>query len=612
MPAPGSGSAFALRKPVVGCTKRKTETELVTRPRNRPTSPGVDRLTKSPLFVIASIAIVGGVLWLGQPIFVPLALAILLAFVLAPVVRWVERIGLGRAPAVIAVCVAIALVLAGMASIASRELVSLASEVPQYRANIARKVAMLRGPIGSVERAAGAVTELEAEISKSAPAARTSGARPAPKVEVVEANGWLSTLGGVIGPLLDPLGLIALVVVLAIFILLQHEDLRDRVIRLASGRDLSLTTHALDDAGARIGRYLGMQTLLAGIHGSVIAAGLALIGIPSALLWGVVSAFLRFVPYAGPWIAAILPIAVSIGAFDGWTPALLTAGLIISVELVSNNVLEPWLYGSSVGLSPFAVIVSAVFWSWLWGLPGLLLSTPLSACLVVLGRHVPGLEFLVVLLSDEPALEPDVRLYLRLLALDLAEAETILRAATNDEDPDHRSDRLVLPALRRLAEARTRGQLDAARDEEIRAAFRELLEELSQGGSGAREVGPDADARPAVLCVPALGASDALASEWVAGVLRERGFRATATTVVELLKADPERAELDARTTVCISALTPAAEMRARQLVKRWEARHPGSEVVVAAWAAHAPVAVEPQRRVTRVGELVDRLRARS
>jgi predicted PurR-regulated permease PerM len=552
-------------------------------------------------------------LYLGQAFFVPLALAILLAFVLAPVVSLMERIGLGRTTSVITISVVIALLLAAMVGVASRELVSLVGEVPEYRENLVRKVKSLRGPLGSVERAADAVTELEAEIATPSAGERKSSNKPAPKVEVVSSSGLITTLGVFVGPLLDPLGLIALVVVLTIFMLLQHEDLRDRVIRLAGGQDLSLTTHALDDAGTRIGRYLGMQSLLAVFHGTVIAGGLALIGIPSAILWGVVAAFMRFVPYLGPWIAAVLPIAVAVGAFDSWTPALLTIGLIVVLELVSNNVLEPWLYGSSVGLSPFAIIVSAVFWSWLWGLPGLLLATPLSACLVVLGRYVPGLEFLVILLSDEPALEPDVRLYQRLLARDLEEAETILREAREDEpDPDHVSDRLILPALRRLAESRVRGTLAADLDKEVHEGFAELLEEFADETSESKENATSSAARPQVLCVPALGASDELASDWVARVVRATGTRAITISADALL--DPGVAPMLTASSilVCISALTPAGERRARILAKRLSVLAPAREIVIGAWAAPVQEASDPQRRIARLTELRDRIRLRS
>ena len=340
-----------------------------------------------------------GALSLGKALLVPLALALLLAFLLAPVSTRLERLGLRRTPAVIAVCVAIGLVISGIGWMAAREMSSLVAEAPRYRENLREKIATLRGPIGSMDRAADAVERLEAELDRPKPGEPRE--QPAPKVEVVERSPMLDRLATIVSPVADWLGSAAIVAVLAIFMLLQREDLRDRVIHLVGTRDSSLTTSALDDAGGRISRYLGTQALLCLAHGVMVGVGLFCIGIPGALLWGAVSALFRFVPYLGPWIAAILPIATAAGALDGWTPALLCAGLFVFLELVSNNVLEPWLYGASVGLSPFAIIFSAIFWSWLWGVPGLLLATPLTACFVVLGGHVRGLEFVSVLLADE-------------------------------------------------------------------------------------------------------------------------------------------------------------------------------------------------------------------
>ena len=201
--------------------------------------------------------------------------------------------------------------------------------------------------------------------------------------------------------------------------LLEREELRDRMLWLIGAQDLTLTTHAVDDAMQRVSRYLGMQSLICGIHGLAVGIGLAVIGVPGAVLWGALSAVLRFLPYFGPWLAAAGPIALALAAFPGWSAPLLTVALFVILELVSNNVLEPWLYGASAGLSPFGVVFSAVFWAWLWGIPGLLIATPLTVCLVVAGRYVRGLEYFTVLLGDRPALLPDVRLYQRLLALDL-------------------------------------------------------------------------------------------------------------------------------------------------------------------------------------------------
>ena len=567
-------------------------------------------LRGSPISVLAAVVLVTVALSLGQAFLVPLALALLLAFLLAPLSARLERRGLGRVSAVVVVCVAIGVLTSGVGWMGARELSSLIVEAPTYRENLIQKIATLRGPLGSVGRAADAVNALGAELDKPTPG--DARVRIAPKVEVVERSPLLERLAGIVSPVADVLGVAAIVAVLAVFMLLQREDLRDRVIRLVGNRDLTLTTTALDDAGGRISRFLGTQALLCGAHGLMAGTGLMLLGIPGALLWGAVSALFRFVPYVGPWIAAILPIATAAGAFDGWTPALLCAGLFVVLELISNNVLEPWLYGASVGLSPFAIVFSAVFWAWLWGVPGLLLATPLSACLAVLGRYVRGLEFLAILLSDEAALEPGVRFYQRLLAHDVDEAEAILREAAAESVPGGVSDRVILPALHRLAMDAESGALDEVHAEETRATFEELL-------GGPHEAEPLAPAAPAlategtrVVCVPAFDANDELASRWLVGELAARGVVAT-TVSADLLVG--ERMDLIAAKEtrlICISALSPRACIRARHLAKRLYATGGSPEILIGAWASSAGIGASgsqtakdvPARWLTRASEL--------
>ncbi len=237
----------------------------------------------------------------------------------------------------------------------------------------------------------------------------------------------IQLLRGAVGPLARPFGTAAVVIVFVIFMLLHREDMRDRVIRLIGVRRLNVTVQAFDDAAYRVSRYLFMQFLINAIQGTVVAIGLTLIGVPNGILWGILTIALRFIPYLGPLVAAGMPILVSLAAFNNWTGPLMTIVLVSSLEIISNNVLEPWLYGSRTGLSPVALIVAAVFWTWLWGGVGLLLSTPLTVCLVVMGKYIPQLAFLGILLSDEAVLSPKMRLYQRLLASDLQEAETVIK-----------------------------------------------------------------------------------------------------------------------------------------------------------------------------------------
>ena len=397
---------------------------------------------------------------------------------------------------------------------------------------------------------------------------------------------------------------------LALFLLLEREELRDRMIWLGGARDLSLTTHALDEAGQRVSRYLAMQSLICGIQGVAVGLGLWAIGVPGAALWGALSAVLRFLPYFGPWIAAALPIALSVAAFPDWTTPLLTLSLFVALELVSNNVLEPWLYGSSVGLSPFGVILSAVFWAWLWGIPGLLLAMPITVCLVVAGRYVHGLRAFPVLLGDQPALPSDVRLYQRLVALDLDEAARVLREACAGGSLEAVSDAVVLPALRRLAEDEQRDAWPQARAAEVRERFEELLMEMADGA----EPQEASAAGVRVLIAPALDDNDALAGRWLARVCEARGATALLASPHALVSEVAQQVKSEAPDAVCIGALTQRAAMHARLVCKRLDGAD-GAEILVGLWAASPQAPGAPaDARITTIAtaaELVARLQSR-
>jgi predicted PurR-regulated permease PerM len=387
----------------------------------------------SPAAMVAAIVVVVGALYLGRDILIPLALAILLSFMLAPVVIRLRRLGLGRIPAVVAVVLLLFLALLGLGSIVASQVVHLADNLPRYEWNLRSKIRDLRIAIpsgGVVERTSEMLRDLGQELEEAAAPAEKeakSGAEPeAPKpvpVQVQEPQAPpLQTLRELGGPLVAPIATAGLVVVFVIFMLLQREDLRDHVIRLLGARDVARATEAMDDAARRISRYLLMQLVINVLYGIPVGVGLYFLGVPNPVLWGLLATVLRFIPYVGPVIAALFPIALSFAVAPGWTLPLLTIALFVTLELFSNNVLEPWLYGSSTGLSPVAIVVAAVFWTALWGPVGLLLSTPLTVCLVVLGRHVPQLGFFHVLLGDEPALAPELKFYQRLLARDPEEA----------------------------------------------------------------------------------------------------------------------------------------------------------------------------------------------
>ena len=400
--------------------------------------------------LLVGIVFVVGALYLGSEILIPLALAILLSFMLAPIVTRLRRWHLGRIPSVLLVVLLVFTALLGVGSIVATQVVDLAANLPRYEWNLRAKIRDLSIAIpsgGIVERTSDMLQDLSEELEEATAPEKTEaagerearGGREAPPEPVLvqvrrPAPTPLETLREIGGPLVAPIATAGLVVVFVIFMLLQREDLRDRVIRLVGASDVARTTEAMNDAAKRISRYLLMQLVINLLYGIPVGIGLYFIGVPNPILWGLLATILRFIPYIGPVIAALFPIALSFAVAPGWTLPLLTIALFVVLELFSNNVLEPWLYGSSTGLSPVAVLVAAVFWTALWGPAGLLLSTPLTVCLVVLGRHVPQLGFFDVLLGDEPALAPEVKFYQRLLAHDPEEAAEIADEYLEEEE----------------------------------------------------------------------------------------------------------------------------------------------------------------------------------
>jgi len=527
--------------------------------------------------LIAVIAVIAA-LYLGRAVLMPLALALLVTFLLAPLVSRLERWKLGRVPAVVAVCVLLGGVAFGVGWVMTHEVSALADDYAAYRTNVRAKFRDLRGPLGSLSGASQ-------EISEITEAIQPGSGESAPKVEVVEPPRLLGTLRDLLAQILEPIGTAGLVAILALFMLLEREELRDRMIWLTGAADLSLTTHGLDDAMERVSRYMSTQSLIAGIHGVAVGAGLFAIGVPGAILWGALAAMLRFLPYFGPWMAAVPPIVLAAAAFPAWTPVLLTIGLLVTLELVTNNVLEPKLYGASVGLSPFGVIFSAVFWAWLWGVPGLLLATPLTVCLVVAGRYLRSLEVLTVLLGDEPALPPDVRLYQRLLSLDFAETESILKECARGSSLEALSDGIVMPVLRRLAEDDQRDAVPDERSAKMRARLDELLSELAGSANGSTV---EKEGELHVLFVPALDENDAIASRWLAHVVSPHGVKATVGSAEQLASEVVQHVVGIAPDVVCISALSARAVFQSRLILKRLVEAAFDRPIIVGIWAAPA------------------------
>src|SRR3990172_7330257 len=380
-------------------------------------------------WMAASIAVVVAALYLAKGVLAPLTLAVLLSFLLSPVCDWLERHWLGRIPAVVVTAILGFAVLGTATWTAVVQMTELAPKIPEYQSNIQAK---LHSVNAYAIAALSQVTRTAQDIGQNPPESELveepqgSDEWPYSVRVIASPANPLQLLGGAFGTVLEVLGSTGIVIVLVVFFLVRREDLRDRFIRLIGKGQVTVTTQMLEDAGTRVSRYLSMLFLINATFGAAVGIGLYLIGLPNALLWGILAAALRFIPYIGPRIAAAMPIGLSMAISTGWGVPLLTIGLFVVLEIFTNNVIEPWLYGTRTGVSPVAVLVAAVFWTWLWGVVGLLLATPLTVCLLVIGKHVPQLSFLDILLGNEPVFEPAKRVYQRLVAGDQEEAAELV------------------------------------------------------------------------------------------------------------------------------------------------------------------------------------------
>lgn len=564
----------------------------------------------------AVVLIAVAVLYFGRDIFIPLALAVLLAFVLTPLLLWLRHVGVPRIPSVVAAVLVAFAVLGGVAVVVGTQAVELAGNLPTYRRTIEEKLGAVRQNVaggGTVERITGMLRDLRRVIAEPRPGPseragreRQPGAelaRREPVPVVIESGPTqpLDLVQTILGPLVGPLGTAGLVIVFVVFILIEREDLRDRFIKLAGRGDLQRSTEAISDAAARVSRYLVAQLMVNASYGIPIGAGLWLIGVPNAALWGLLATVLRFIPYLGPWLAALFPIALAIAVDPGWWMLIWVIALFLVMELVSNNVVEPWAYGSSTGLSSFAVIIAAIFWTTLWGPAGLFLATPLTVCLVVIGRYVPGLEFLGVLLGNDPVLAPEERFYQRLLAGNVEEAIEMAEEAIAQSSPVAFLDTVALPALRLAENDRRRTPTTGFRRtvaEAMEAVLAEIVEldgdvgtqQKAKARKGGDSAAANARARAAVhargriLCIGGRTELDEAAARLLAGRLGELGFDVEVLPPLSVGRAGIGQLALDGVAAVCLSYLDAAPQAYARFACRRIGRRGPGVARIVCLW----------------------------
>jgi predicted PurR-regulated permease PerM len=572
-----------------------------------PSSP-----SRMPAF--ASVIAVVAILYFAREVLLPLAIAVLLTFALAPISSRLRKRGLPRVLAVITTVMFAFLILTLFALVVAGQVAEVAQNLPAYQDNIIGKIRGLQESgtdSGIVRRLMSVVESVGRELddARRSPTATDTplNSREPLLVEIFAPSRPIETLTNLIGPLLGPIASLGLIIVVVIFMLLEREELRDRFIRLVGYGDLHRTTEALQEAGSRVALYLLMQLVVNCAYGIPLAVGLWALGIPNAVLWGMLAIVLRFVPYIGPVIATVLPLFLAFAVDPGWSLVFWVAAIFLVLELTSNNIVEPWLYGSRTGLSPLAIIVAAIFWAWLWGPIGLVLSTPLTVCLAVLGRYVPQFAFLEVLFGSEPVLDPKERLYQRLLAGDPDEATDQAEEILEQDYLEDYYGKIAIPALLLAEEDRRRGVLTAEQMEQVFETATTLvsnLEEIAQeeerkeegensGDNDATldltdekkgdEELPDGSGKT-VFCIGGRGPLDDASAAMLAQVLQVQGAEVATAKHSDIA---PRRHDLvpDHVNAIVVCFLNEDSARHARILMRRFKRTHPATRVGAVLWS---------------------------
>ena len=596
--------------------------------------------------LIATIVITG--LYVAREVLLPLALAILLSFVLTPALLFLRRV---KVPRVVGVAIVVAFAFAlifGLGWLMSQQATQLAGDLPRYQHVLAEKISALRkSAAGSpaLEKATEAVKGLQRELANPTPEPKV-GTEPSPPEQVDEGRKpipveihepsppSLELFRRIAGTVLPPLATAGIVILFVIFILIQREELRDRAIRLLGASDMQRATSAMNDAAERLSKYFLSQFLINSAYGLIIAFALWLIGVPSPIVWGILAMLMRFVPYVGPFIAAAPPLLLAAVVEPGWTTFMLTAALYLVSEMLMGQVVEPLVFGHGTGVSPIAVIISTVFWTWLWGPLGLLLAMPLTVCLVVLGRHVEGLNFFEVLLGNKPALTPQQSFYRRALAGDLAEATYEAELCLKEQPLATYLDNVVLKGLQLVERDYERGALDEENLKRINTTVKEIMDDLAdfeprrwfrkadpvekedaeetQTGLASLSTMDEADEEPlpilkpadlapgweeegSVLCIGGRTPLDEAAAAMLAGLLNKHGLKARVAESETVSAGNIVSLEAAKAKLVCLSFLgIGSSSAKVRYLVRRLRRILPsGSIILVGCWtddAAAAPV----------------------
>lgn len=577
------------------------------------------------LVTLLTIALVIVALYFGREVLIPLALAVVFTFLLTPVVGRLEKLRLGRIPSVLLVLMIGFAAIGTVGWLATGQLVEITRQLPGYKANIQKKLESIRGnKDGDFTKAASTIGELNKQLTDTPvePSVTSGGPlKPARRRVPAKASGTeaepgspdhpltvnvaepplnpVQQLKALLGSLLGPLETAGVVIIFTLFMLVKREDLRDRVIRLTGHDRLHNVTKALDDAAHRLSRFLLVQLVVNASYGILFGLGLYFLKVPHALLFGVLGGLMRYIPYLGTLIGAAFPVALAIAVFPGWTEVGMVLALFLVLELTIANILEPMLYGSHTGVSALAILVAAVFWAELWGPMGLILSTPLTLCLMVMGRHVLRFKFLEIALGDEPVLSPEAHLYQRLLALDQEEVGDIAHAYLKERQLGDLYDSVLIPALGFAEQDRHSEVLDEEQEKFIYNCTTELIEELI-GHVSADSTPPGTRLSSAcVLCIPARDQSDELVAKMLAQLLQRSGYRAQSLPIGAVDDMLQQVSQQEARI-VCVSALPPFAVGQARSLCEGLHSRFPNVKLVAGLWNYESGI-VKAQERFQNV-----------
>jgi predicted PurR-regulated permease PerM len=533
-------------------------------------------------------------LYFMQDVFIPLALAIFFSFLLYPLVKILQRQGIPRNVAVIAVIVGTLLFLGIGGWVVSTQLRNLTRELPNYSRNITTKLTAVQSWASGSEQWKSFTQEMSGVIrgnpgktATDAEVPSTEAAKDEKTAMVVkeETNNWMGIVASYSGHVLAFMGELALALVLAIFILIKREDLINRVLRLVGEHRVSMTSKAVSETGQRMSRFLLVQFLVNTTFGVLLTVCLLLLGVNYALLWGFLTAVLRYLPYIGPWVSAIFPVVMSLAQFDGWWQPVVVLGFYLMLEIIISNFVEPYLYGQSIGVSEVALLVSAAFWAWMWGLVGLILSAPLTVVLVVISKYFSELNYITILLSDEPALGKDMSLYQRLLAEDIDEAERMVATRLAEEHPEMIYDEMLMPTLYHLKGDYKRRTLDQEQVKEVEETVQAMIIDIAD----TKPIAKTEDVAIPVKRVPLLAfgvrdVSDRLVLEMLGQVLDERKWNYKVAPSNTLISEIMEKLSKEPVEALILSALQPINTAHLRHLCKKIRTEHQNVKIMIGLW----------------------------